>query len=248
MGVGNHTESLSVGGRLMQRNVDLSADNEGLYGGAAAPITLVVGEPATSWVKTDADTAACNIGAGHGWGNGAHVVDVYWDVGTRYGVDINVTTNALALDGGAGTDFPANAEDTCVVVIQQQVNVAIDGDRAEAVGVSSTVPAHVDFQDASSDSIRALSLVANEPDMWDSDMATNVYTGDPITKALVSNGTLIWLTSTSYAVGDVVQNTDILYKCLVAHTSGTFSTNLAAGYWEVTTATFECIVLQDSTP
>ena len=232
----------------MQRNVDKTADNESVYGGAAAPITLVLGKVATNWVKSDANTAACDIPAGHAWGNGAHNVDVFWDVGMRYGVVATVTTNALALEGGSGTDFPANAEDTCVVTLQQQVNVSVDGDLASLVGVLATVPAHVDFQDASSDSICPLSLDANEPDMWDSSMASNPYTGDPITKALVSNGTLIWLTSTAYVVGDVVQTTSLTYKCLVAHASGTFATDLSAGDWALTTATFEVIVAQDSTP
>lgn len=248
MAIGNHTESLSVGGRLMQRNVDLTADNDAGYGGASVPITLVQGKATTDWVKTDANTAACNIAAGHGWGDGAHNVDVYWAGGMRYGVVATVSTNALALEGGTGTDFPANATTTCIVTLQQQVNVAIDGDLAEAVGVQASVPAHADFQDASSDSIRALTLVANEPDMWDANQATNVYTGDPITKVMVSNGTLAWVTSTAYVVGDVRTSSAKFYQCLVAHTSGTFATDLAAGDWEEVTATFEVIVLQDSTP
>ena len=78
MPTGNHTESLSIGGRLMQRNVDKTADNDAGYGGASAPITLVTPSAATSWVKTDADTAACDVAAGSGIATG--VVDVYWDV------------------------------------------------------------------------------------------------------------------------------------------------------------------------
>jgi len=246
MPTGNHTESLSIGGRLMQRNVDLSADNDAGYGGASAPITLVAPSAVSSWVKTDADTAAGDVAAGSAIATGK--VDVYWDGGLRYGVDCVRTVNALTLDGGTGDDFPASADTTVVVANQQQVNVSIDGDLAEAVGVSATVPAHVDFQDADDDSICPLTLVANEPNMWDSNQATNIYTGDPITKAMVSNGTLAWVTGTSYAVGDVVMNDGTFYKCLVAHTSGTFATDLAAGDWVATSATFEVMVLQDSTP
>lgn len=43
-----------------------------------------------------------------------------------------------------------------------------------------------------------------------------------------------WLTSTSYSVGDYVINDSTNYVCLVAHTSGTFATDLAADYWETT--------------
>lgn len=40
-----------------------------------------------------------------------------------------------------------------------------------------------------------------------------------------------WVTATSYAERDVVKNSNSVYVCLVAHTSGTFATDLAAGKW-----------------
>jgi hypothetical protein len=246
MGLGNHTETITVGSRLMQRNIDKTADNETLLGGAAAPIVLTQPTAVTSWVKTDANTAAGDVAGASTIATGK--VDVWWNGGMRYGVDCVRTVNALALDGGAGTDFPSSADTTVVVANQQQVNVSIDGDLAEIVGVLATVPAHLDFQDSAGDSIRALTLVANEPDMWDSDEASNPYTGDPITKAMTTNGTLAWVTSTAYVVGDVRTNSTTFYKCLVAHTSGTFATDLAAGDWVAVTATLEIIALQDSTP
>jgi hypothetical protein len=46
-----------------------------------------------------------------------------------------------------------------------------------------------------------------------------------------------WATSTSYTVGDIVQFTDgFSYQVLTAHTSETFSTDLAAGKWEMWSA------------
>lgn len=42
-----------------------------------------------------------------------------------------------------------------------------------------------------------------------------------------------WLTSTSYAVDDVVSNGGSSYICLIAHTSGTFATDLGAGKWQL---------------
>jgi hypothetical protein len=41
-----------------------------------------------------------------------------------------------------------------------------------------------------------------------------------------------WVTSTAYSVGDKVENNSIPYVCLVAHTSGTFATDLSNNYWE----------------
>jgi hypothetical protein len=47
-----------------------------------------------------------------------------------------------------------------------------------------------------------------------------------------------WLTSTAYLVGDLVSVAGPLYyRCLIDHTSGTFSTDLAALKWEVTVVT-----------
>lgn len=40
-----------------------------------------------------------------------------------------------------------------------------------------------------------------------------------------------WLTATEYVVNDVVTDTGVVYLCVVAHTSGTFTTDLAAGKW-----------------
>jgi hypothetical protein len=42
-----------------------------------------------------------------------------------------------------------------------------------------------------------------------------------------------WLTSTTYSVGDVIQESGSAYICIVAHTSGTFATDLASIYWQL---------------
>jgi hypothetical protein len=44
-----------------------------------------------------------------------------------------------------------------------------------------------------------------------------------------------WVTETDYVVGDWVEQDGTFYYCLVAHTSGTFVDDLAAGYWEAQT-------------
>lgn len=45
-----------------------------------------------------------------------------------------------------------------------------------------------------------------------------------------------WLTLTGYVVGNYVTESGTIYYCLVAHTSGTFATDLAAGKWVAQTA------------
>lgn len=41
-----------------------------------------------------------------------------------------------------------------------------------------------------------------------------------------------WATATAYVLRDGRWKDTVLYRCIVAHTSGTFSTDLTAGYWE----------------
>lgn len=45
------------------------------------------------------------------------------------------------------------------------------------------------------------------------------------------NSPTAWLTATAYIANDTVFYQYKFYKCLVSHTSGTFSTDLAASYW-----------------
>lgn len=47
----------------------------------------------------------------------------------------------------------------------------------------------------------------------------------------------LWLTATAYVVGDMVQQSTSSYVCSIAHTSGTFNTDLAAGRWIILGAT-----------
>lgn len=47
-------------------------------------------------------------------------------------------------------------------------------------------------------------------------------------------GIAAWVTTTVYAVGNHVTNGGNTYRCLIAHTSGTFATDLAALKWTVT--------------
>ena len=57
----------------------------------------------------------------------------------------------------------------------------------------------------------------------------NVYNG-AIWKA-AGGGVDSWVTATIYAIDDLVIESNRIYKCLIAHTSGTFATDLAAVKW-----------------
>jgi len=59
------------------------------------------------------------------------------------------------------------------------------------------------------------------------------FIADMISRYLAFNVKGGWVTGTAYAVQDIVTQSGTEYMCLVAHTSGTFATDLAAKKWAV---------------
>ena len=55
----------------------------------------------------------------------------------------------------------------------------------------------------------------------------------PVPNVLVSSTVQAWVTLTAYVQGQMLTNSGSVYVCLVNHTSGTFATDLAAGYWSL---------------
>jgi hypothetical protein len=164
--------------------------NETADGGGNRLVTLPIGKAATDWIKTDANTAACNLAAGHGIVTGK--CDVWWDAGYRYGVDVTVTVNALALDGGAGTDFPANAEDSVVVTQQVKIDFPVDGDNLAAIVISCDQECHLNFQESDNTSIYPLHIdAAAEWDWFLSSGIANSLTGDAAGHIMASNSSAV---------------------------------------------------------
>lgn len=177
---------LSVGGITINQQVVHQGDHPNPY-----EIPLAAAKTLTDWVKTDLNTAAGNLPAGHGYASGKF--DCYWAGGKRTGVDGTVTVNALALDGGAGDDFPASGA-TVHVQPPAQINCHIDGDALLIIGVSleyaeagSTERGYLDLR-AGAATIKAIDLAANCPQVWDiASGAANEFTGEPITVGWVSH-------------------------------------------------------------
>jgi hypothetical protein len=59
----------------------------------------------------------------------------------------------------------------------------------------------------------------------------NIYDGSIWKDAGGAGGVSLWTTATPFIINDVVIESDRLYRCLIAHTSGTFATDLAASRW-----------------
>lgn len=174
----------SIGGVTVQRTITQTFDHPNPY----VEIPLLAGKAVTDWVKTDANTAACNLPAGHGYTNGKF--DVYWDGGMRYDVDGTIAVNALSLDAGSGTDFPASATQNVVVCKHQQINTAIDGDNVQLWVADCDKRCHLHFEDAAGATIKDKELQAVQP--WTYAISSgepSPLTGNPITVCYASNGT-----------------------------------------------------------
>lgn len=186
--VAQFSTTVAIGSVSIQKSVNRTGDHSNAY-----EVTIPLAYAVSAWVKTDANTAACNLPGGHGQTTGTY--DVYWTGGQRIGVTGTVTVNALALDGGTGTDFPATADTTVVVCKQLAINTAIDGDNAsiyahslEYVDPAATSVGHISYRDVGVAEIEAFDLAANSPYVLDViGGATNTLTGNPITTAVASH-------------------------------------------------------------
>lgn len=180
-----------IAGYSASKSVVRTGDHPNAY-----EVPLPVAHALSSWVKTDADTAAGNLAAGHGLSTG--VFDIYWDGGQRYGVDCTITTNAVALDGGAGTDFPASANATVRMSPRTTINTQIDGDAIQIAFVKlvyadeeSDERGRLLFEDAAGDDIfdcdTTDGLDANQALIYDvAGGDANPFTGDLITVCTAS--------------------------------------------------------------
>lgn len=59
----------------------------------------------------------------------------------------------------------------------------------------------------------------------------------PSPNTLISSSIVAWITTTAYKIGNMVSNGGTYYVCMINHTSGTFATDLASGYWSVFSTT-----------
>ena len=194
MAQGSYGLSVSIGGIAIQKSIVRTADHPNPY-----EVTLPAAKgPLTSWVKTDANTAAGNLPGGHGYSNGKF--DVYWSTGKRLDVDGTISTNALSLDGGSGDDFPASATADVVAYPQVTINTAIDGDAIKLAAISleytDTTAAsrgRLLFEDSAGDDIASVNLTGNSPLVYDVEGGqTNPFTGDPITVCRASHENLTY--------------------------------------------------------
>jgi len=178
---------MSIAGRTLKNDpLSLTADADAGY-----EITLPAAKAGTLSTRTGDGEGILTLTEGHGLSSG-NVVDIHWSGGCRYNVTLDSDdTTTVGFDDtptASGDVLPA-AETVIYVTTRTQINCAIDGDNVAMFGVNCDQNAHVLFEDADGDDIKAYRLTADNPETWNSSSGeTNPLTGDPITVAYATNG------------------------------------------------------------
>jgi len=152
----------------------------------------------TLTTRTDDDTGVATLQANHTIVSSGAKVDVYWDGGSRHGMDAAKSTNEITLDGGTGDAFPI--QDTPVTLCAQtEVDpLAIEGDNVEWLAVVYSNPldtaakAYLDLHDSGGSEkdynlvhYQALGGCQNVANVSGGD--ANPIAGDSIVKAFASH-------------------------------------------------------------
>lgn len=189
-----HSQSISGGGVTIQTQPVVRTSS----GAIGLEDTLSAAKIGALTTRTDDNTGTLTMNSGHGFTDG-QILDVYWSGGVQRNVVIGtVSTNSVPIDSGIGDNLPAD-ETEITAVVQQSINLAIDGDNVKLIAVvletvdkTIRTAANVAFRDAAADQIAEIDLVTNVPQVWDiTGGSANPFTGDPITnlKASQANST-----------------------------------------------------------
>ncbi len=178
------TKSVSVGtDSYVQRFIDTGDSKE-----ETAP-DIAVAKVGQLTTRTDADTGVVTMVGGHGFAT-SDKLDIFWAGGSRRNMTATVAVNAVTLDGGSGTDLPANLT---AVTVMKPVEVAfdVDGDDVVGLAVYSPYAGYVAFfDDAGTPAlIVAYQLDAGEGKSWSNDSGeTNPLAAKIVTLAKFSHG------------------------------------------------------------
>ncbi|MCC6910062.1 MAG: hypothetical protein IT430_19175 [Phycisphaerales bacterium] len=151
------TISGEIAGAPLNSSLSRSADGAIRHG----PITLPAAEAGDLSTRTTDTTGVLTI-AGTALLIG-DTIDLYWDGGRRYDVDVdNVVGDDVTFSGGAGDILPAVST---AITAAEQVVIATDFDGANlvAVGALCTARGHLSFQETG---VTELSVDLNSREAW----------------------------------------------------------------------------------
>lgn len=154
--------------------------------------SLPAGKAGTLTTRTDESEGVATLAAEHGI-TVDDFVDVYWDGGMRYNMDVSAvdgTAVSIGGVGGEGTGDVLPSQDTALVVTPRvEIDVDFDGDLMQMIAVVCTKRGHVEFLEDDDTTIKGQELTANEAWQWIADQGvTNPLTGDPVGKIQATCG------------------------------------------------------------
>jgi hypothetical protein len=150
--------------------------------------TMAAGRAGTLSTRTDDNTGIVTVASGHGITD-TDTVAVFWEGGSRHGVDVTATTSTtISIDLGAGTNLPAAA--TAVVIAKEiEHTLAIIGDDIIVMGIGCQNRVSVNFRDSGDASLLRYDIAANEGRLWvSSSDVTNPLATDTVANVVIANG------------------------------------------------------------
>ncbi len=182
---------VSAGGVSIQQQLNVTADHPNPF-----EIDVPAGIAGSLTTRTDNDTGVVTFASGHGITTD-HTVDLYSSAGVLIRKDMDVTavtSTTISIDAGSGDNLPV-ATTALIVARQQVVNAAIDGDAIQFIAICLEIPGtqtshgRAIFEDAATDDITEMDLVANGPVVINvSGGQTNPFEGDPVATCRISSG------------------------------------------------------------
>lgn len=166
-------------------------------GGENHTTILAAGNAGQLTTRTDADTGVVTVAAGHTVVSGK--VDVYWTeggvLGKRIGMDALVTNDqdtTINIDAGAGDNLPTNLTEV-VIANQVAITAAFDGDDVKLFAASCSRRGSLTLIDGGNATIKTIDFPeAKAAYFWADDQGVaNPITGNAITHAVASNGSII---------------------------------------------------------
>jgi len=152
--------------------------------------TMTAGKTGTLSTRTDDNTGVVTVSSGHGITD-SDTVAVFWDGGSRYGVDVTATTSTtISIDLGSGTNLPI-ATTAVVIAKESSHTLAIVGDDIAVMAVACDNRASVDFRDSGSSSLLRYDMASKEGRLWVSSLdITNPLASDTVASIVLANGGL----------------------------------------------------------
>ncbi len=189
----NHAVSVAGLGGSISQVTPRTAD-----GGGSNEITVPVGQDGSLTTRTNDTTGTVTMDSGSHTITTGMNVGLYWSGGNAYDVTVGTVSGTSVPITVAGAESTALPVTSTAIVVSPSVtfNCAIDGDELSLLAMqqyfastSETASSHIQFLDSGSSEIAEVDLAALTPRTYDiTGGDTNSFTGNPITSAIVSNG------------------------------------------------------------